>query len=323
MITPFSLRLTLPLALVSLTFVLAVDRAATPIVIERLVDGNLTIQVSGIPGKHYRLETSNDLEHWTSLAILQGLGPLTRSMTGTEHRARFVRAVEIDGPAGMTGEVMTTTTLGEAVLRPINHASFVVHWHGVTIYNDPVGSTSAYRGLPSPDLILVSHQHGDHFSSDTITNLRGEDTVMITPAAVFAQLPEALKEIAFVLANGESLELLDLTVEAVPAYNDRHPKGRDNGYVLSLGDKRIYLSGDTEDVPEMRALENIEVAFVSMNVPFTMSVDQAASALLDFQPRKVYPYHYRNSDGSLADLTELKSHLRQAPAIEVRTADWY
>lgn len=322
MIRLFSLRLALPLALVSLTFVLAIDRATTPIVIERFGD-SFTIQISGFPGKHYRIEASNDLEHWASLAILQGLGPLTQSVPGTEHNARFVRAVEITGSAGMTGEVMTTTNLGDAVLRPINHASFVVHWHGVTIYNDPVGSTSAYRGLPSPDLILVSHQHGDHFSSDTITDLRSENTVIITPPSVFAQLPDALKEITSVLANGESLELLDLTVDALPAYNDRHPKGRDNGYILTLGDKRIYLSGDTEDIPEMRALEGIEVAFVSMNVPFTMSVDQAASALLDFQPRKVYPYHYRNSGGSFADLTKLKSHLSQAPAIEVRTADWY
>jgi L-ascorbate metabolism protein UlaG (beta-lactamase superfamily) len=129
-----------------------------------------------------------------------------------------------------------------------------------------------------------------------------------------------------VLPNGASTNLLDLTIEAMPAYNltaSLHAKGAGNGYVVALGGKRIYLSGDTEDIPEMRALRDIDVAFVSMNLPYTMSVPKAVSAVREFRPKVVYPYHYRNADRSLADLEGFKQQVGTDLGIEVRLRPWY
>lgn len=310
-------------ALFGVVWVIAVERAVTPIQLTRHANGSVDIKVTGLPGKHYRIEAAEDLSQWRSVALMQGLGPLTHSVSNGTTGMQFFRAVEIPGSAGMTGEVIANTEEGEIVFRPVDHASFVMHWNGTTIYNDPVGSASDYRRMPDPDVILVSHQHGDHFSSSTITSLKEEHTLIVVPAAVFSQLSSAAKEAAVVLANGESFDTGSVTIDAVPAYNDRHPKGRDNGYVVNMGGRRVYMSGDTEDVAEMRALKDVDVAFLAMNLPFTMSVDQAAGALLDFRAKVVYPYHYRNSDGSFADLDRLRSALNGAPEIEVRTAKWY
>ena len=115
-----------------------------------------------------------------------------------------------------------------------------------------------------------------------------------------------------ILANGEKTEAAGIAIEAVPAYNTTpgkekfHPKGRDNGYVLTMGGKRVYVAGDTEDTPEMRALKGIDVAFLPMNLPYTMSVEKAAEAIRAFKPKVVYPYHFRSRDGTKADLEELK-----------------
>lgn len=131
------------------------------------------------------------------------------------------------------------------------------------------------------------------------------------------------------LSNGEESEILGLTVQAVPMYNlpdddsSRHPKGWGNGYVLTIGGDRLYFSGDTEDIPEMRMLSNIDYAFVCMNLPYTMDVDQAADAVLDFAPKVVYPYHYRGQ-GGLSDVEKFKSLVNAGnPAIEVRLRNWY
>ena len=131
-----------------------------------------------------------------------------------------------------------------------------------------------------------------------------------------------------VLANGASTSWQGVTIEAVPMYNldpqkqKFHPKGRGNGYLLTLGGKRVYIAGDTEDIPEMRALENIDVAFVCMNLPYTMNVAAAADAVLEFQPMVVYPYHYRGTDG-MSDLGEFRSLVASNAAIDVRVLAWY
>jgi len=144
------------------------------------------------------------------------------------------------------------------------------------------------------------------------------------PQIVANRLPSDLKSRAVILKNGDHTSLGGVEIAAIPAYNttaDRlqfHPKGEGNGYVLTFGDKRVYISGDTEDIPEMRALKNIDVAFICMNLPFTMTVDQAASAVKEFKPKIVYPYHYRGSD-----LEKFKSLLADQPGIEVRILDWY
>jgi L-ascorbate metabolism protein UlaG (beta-lactamase superfamily) len=200
----------------------------------------------------------------------------------------------------------------------------VITWNRRTLYVDPVGGQGLFKDFPPADLILVAHGHGDHYSASTIEAVRGTNTIILAPPSLRASLPPAQQSLAAWMPNGAVTNLLGLRIEAVPAYNltsSFHPKGAGNGYVLTLGGKRIYISGDTEDTPEMRALKNIDVAFLCMNLPFTMTVDQAASALREFRPRVVYPYHFRNRDGALADLEALKAKV--GPDIEIRVRKWY
>ena len=216
------------------------------------------------------------------------------------------------------------TDAGPLQIYPINHATVVLQWNSKTIYVDPVGGAKPFQGLSKPNLILVTDIHGDHLSKETLTEVAGSDTKIVGPAAVVEQLPSDLRDRAVVVTNGQTTAVMAIQIEAVPAYNltpDRlkfHTKGRGNGYVITLGGKRIYLSGDTEDVPEMLALKNIDVAFLCMNLPYTMTVEQAARAVRAFKPKIVYPYHYRGSD-----LNKFKELVGNDPKIEVRLRDWY
>ena len=146
---------------------------------------------------------------------------------------------------------------GQVVFHPVDHASMAVETPGGVIYVDPVGGAPAYANLPAPALILITHEHGDHFDLPTLEAL--PEVRIIANQAVFDKLPAEMQTRATAMANGSSAEVLGLTIEAVPAYNlteDRlqyHPKGRDNGYILTIGGKRFYIAGDTEDTPEMRA----------------------------------------------------------------------
>ncbi|MDF0600572.1 MBL fold metallo-hydrolase [Psychromarinibacter sp. C21-152] len=219
---------------------------------------------------------------------------------------------------------------GEIVVHPVEHASVVFETPAGTIYADPVGDPGRYADFPEPDLILVTHEHGDHYNADTLSALAGEDTPILTNPAVYDMLPEALKARASRIANGESTELAGVPIEAIPAYNltegrlNFHPEGRDNGYILSIDGMRVYISGDTEGTPEMRALEDIDIAFVSMNLPFTMAAEQAADAVAEFAPTYVYPYHYRGRDGGTQDPEEFARLLSEAGAeTEVKLHDWY
>jgi L-ascorbate metabolism protein UlaG (beta-lactamase superfamily) len=214
---------------------------------------------------------------------------------------------------------------GEITIHPIAHASFVMSLPGMVIYNDPVGGAAAYDGHPPADLILISHEHGDHYDVETLAELTGEETRLLTNPAVFDMLPADLQAKATSIGNGESTTIDGLQIEAIPAYNTTegrlqyHPQGRDNGYVLTVAGRRIYIAGDTEDIPEMRALEDIYIAFVPMNLPFTMDIDQASSAVLEFAPAYVYPYHYRDSD---VDAFAQKVAEGEAD-IEVVMGPWY
>ena len=211
---------------------------------------------------------------------------------------------------------------GEIVVHPIAHASFVMSVPGLVIYNDPVGGAAAFEGHPAPGLVLITHEHGDHFEPATLEAIGGDDTRVVTNPAVFEKLPEALKAKATAIANGESTEIGGLKIDAIPAYNlteDRkkyHPQGRDNGYVLTVDGRRVYIAGDTEDTPEMRALTEIDIAFVPMNLPFTMDVDQAASAVAEFKPKVVYPYHYKGQDPEAFAA-------KVGDGIEVKQGPWY
>lgn len=191
---------------------------------------------------------------------------------------------------------------GVVTIHPVEHASFVLTLPGMVVYNDPVGGGALYRGLPSPGLVLVTHEHPDHFDVPTLEAVTGEGTRLLTNPSVYEKLPAGLKARATAIANGEATSANAVAIEAIPAYNttpDRlkfHPQGRDNGYLLTIGDKRFYIAGDTEGTPEMAALKGIDVAFVPMNLPYTMSVEEAAPAVAAFAPAVVYPYHYRDSD---------------------------
>lgn len=199
----------------------------------------------------------------------------------------------------------------------------------VTIYIDPVGGANAFEGQKQPDLILVTDIHGDHFNLETLQALDTEKAKIIVPQAVADKMPEEFTSQIDVLNNGESKKRYGVNVEAIPMYNlreeakDFHVKGRGNGYVLNIGNQRLYFSGDTEDIPEMRDLQNIDKAFVCMNLPYTMTVESAANAVLEFKPKQVYPYHYRGRP-DVSNVAKFKELIETASKdIEVVQLDWY
>jgi len=211
-------------------------------------------------------------------------------------------------------------TGGDITIAPVNHASLQLTYAGHVIDVDPVAQAN-FGGLAAPDIVLVTDIHSDHLDPATIAKLRKAATKIVAPAAAAAQLPAPI-----VMANGETRTIDGLTIEAVPMYNLTrgpsagqlfHDKGRGNGYILTLGGKRIYIAGDTEGTPEMKALKNIDVAFIPMNLPYTMPPDEAAAAVKAFNPKIVYPYHYRGSDVNVF-ATALKG-----TGIDVRLRDWY
>ena len=221
------------------------------------------------------------------------------------------------------------TRKGPLTVQPITHGSVVFTWNGKTIYVDPYGGAEAYAGLAAPDIILITDIHGDHLDPKTLAGLSVGKALMVVPKAVADKLPTEYKPQVRILNNGQRLDTLGLTVSAIPMYNlpeaadAPHTKGRGNGYVLGLGGKNVYLSGDTEDIAEMRALKNIDVAFVCMNLPYTMDVNQAAQGVLAFKPGIVYPYHYRGQNG-LSDVAAFKKTVNTANnKIDVRLRNWY
>lgn len=212
---------------------------------------------------------------------------------------------------------------------PIEHATVVLEWNDITIYLDPVGGTEAFEGKKQPDLIMITDIHGDHLSIETLQALNTEKAKIIVPQAVADKMPEEFTPQIDVLNNGETKERYGITVEAVPMYNLRaealkfHEKGRGNGYVLNFGNQRVYFSGDTEDIPEMRSLQNIDKAFVCMNLPYTMTPESAADAVLEFKPKQVYPYHYRGNP-DVSDVFKFKELVNTGNSeIEVIQLDWY
>ena len=226
--------------------------------------------------------------------------------------------------AQITGDAITTSR-GDLVIHPLDHATFVMGWNGKAIYVDPVGGGDRFAGLPTPDLIVVTDIHGDHMNAETLSAIVTPQTRIVAPAAVAEQLPASLMGQTITLANSETRMFDDIGVEGVAMYNlteDRlrfHESGRGNGYVLNMGGTRVYIAGDTEDIPEMRALQNIDVAFVPMNLPYTMTEEQAASGVNAFNPDVVYPYHYQGSD-----VEKFKALVESGGGnTEVRLRDWY
>jgi L-ascorbate metabolism protein UlaG (beta-lactamase superfamily) len=293
--------------------------------IQHLTNSEALLKLAAPAGFNFRIDASTNLIRWDFLTTLRSAGSIQHTDSAAPFLvSRFYRAVQVPETNAVTGDHLATED-GDVLIHPINHASFVMIWNGKTIYNDPVGPAATYQGLPRADLILVSHIHGDHFDSSgsTLNSVKGSNAVIVAPQAVFNMLSATLKNLTIVQTNGSTTNVMGLTIDAVPAYNSNHPRGTGNGYILTIGGKRIYMSGDTEDIPEMRSLQGIDVAFLCMNVPFTMSVNQAASAVRDFHPRVVYPYHYRNQDSSFANLNSFKQQVGTDLGVEVRSRKWY
>ena len=235
-----------------------------------------------------------------------------------------------------TTETAPVAEVSSVEVTPLSHATFVLTSADGVVYNDPVGGAEAFAGQPVADLILVSDIHGDHLDTATLGGLLrdGErtdaETQIVAPAAVVEQLPGYIAARTTTMANGETAEVAGVRIEAVPMYNLReealqfHVRGRGNGYVLDgFGGERIYIAGDTEDIPEMRGLQDIDRAFVPMNLPYTMPVDAAADAVLAFRPSIVHPYHYRGTEG-LSDVGAFAKTVDSAGVgVEVAQLEWY
>jgi L-ascorbate metabolism protein UlaG (beta-lactamase superfamily) len=221
---------------------------------------------------------------------------------------------------------------GEIVISPIAHGTLHLSFGPTSILVDPTtyggwdgaptGAMLNYDGLAAPTLILVTDIHGDHFDPDAIAKLKTSDTKIGVPNLTSWQWPAGVT----LIANGTTRNIGATSVEAVPMYNlvrgpnataRFHDKGRGNGYVVTLGGKRIYISGDTECTPEMKALKNIDVAFIAMNLPYTATPAEAAECAKAFKPRIAYPYHYKGQD-----LKVFESALAGS-GVEVRIRDWY
>jgi L-ascorbate metabolism protein UlaG (beta-lactamase superfamily) len=235
--------------------------------------------------------------------------------------------------ASLQGDVF-----GNLTIRPIMHASFYMTYQGKTIYVDPDSPTSLYTGLPKADYILISHDHGDHFDTAAINAVIQTGTKIIAPQIVFNAMPVALRNVTTVIdynagtAAPNTLDLLDemsavlFNVKAVPAYNNNHPFGNGNGYIVTIDQKRIFISGDTgasRTAAELAELQNLDIVFLSMNVPFTMTPQQADTFMRTIKPKVVYPYHYRDQSGNLSNSITFKNLMSTDFSIEVRLRKWY
>jgi len=213
-------------------------------------------------------------------------------------------------------------------IHPIAHATAMVEWWDDVIFADPAEDIEKYKWY-TPSIVFISHEHGDHFKNDVLEALNTPDVKFLASQSVYDQLSAELQANTTAMVNGDTLEHNGFTITAIPAYNIReealgfHPEGRDNGYIFEKDGYRVYFSWDSEDTPEMRALEDIDIAFVSMNLPYTMSIESAISWVLDFAPTVVFPYHYRGKEG-VADIEAFKLGLEtQNSDISVMIHDWY
>jgi L-ascorbate metabolism protein UlaG (beta-lactamase superfamily) len=209
------------------------------------------------------------------------------------------------------------TSVGDLKITFIGHASLYFTFGGKVIHVDPVGDYADYAALPKADLILVTHDHSDHFDLKAIALIsKGKTKLVLTPLCA-AKLGRGI-----VLKNGEETTVDGIRIEAAPAYNivhmrspgaPFHPKGDGNGYILTFGNKRVYVAGDTENIPEMKSLGRIDCAFLPMNLPYTMTPEMVADAARMVRPAILYPYHTTDTDTS-----KLQPLLKDEKGIEVR-----
>ena len=227
----------------------------------------------------------------------------------------------------LSGDRITTAN-GDLVVHPVNHATFVMQWNGKTVYADPVGGGKPFADLPKPDLVLVTHHHFDHFDPKTLEAALpgGGQAIIVATRTVAEKMPEALRGMVRILTNGEKTEAIGIQIEAVPTHNSPRQgevpsQGTGQRIRVDAGRQEGLCRRDTEDTPEMRALRGIDVAFLPMNLPCTMSAEKAAEAIRKFKPKVVYPYHFRGGDGTKANLGQLKRLV--GDGVEIRVREWY
>ncbi len=209
------------------------------------------------------------------------------------------------------------TSAGDLEITFLGHGTLMLTFGGIKIHVDPYGKVADYSQLPQADVILITHEHRDHLDPEALASVRTAKTEVVLTELCAKQVQGAT-----VMRNGDTHTINGVRIEAVPAYNivhkresgpPFHPPGDGNGYVLTFGDKRVYIAGDTENIPEMAELEDIDCAFLPMNLPYTMTPDMVAAAAQVFQPKILYPYHFGSTDTSR--LVEL---LKEQTGIEVR-----
>jgi L-ascorbate metabolism protein UlaG (beta-lactamase superfamily) len=218
-------------------------------------------------------------------------------------------------PAPLTETLPAKT--GEVRITFVGHASLMFEWQGKVIHVDPWTKQNDYEALPKADLLLITHEHRDHLDMEAVSRLRKDGMALAANPKAAESLPGAV-----VLRNGDTKQLAGIRVEAVPAYNlvhmrtpgeAYHPKGVGNGYVLHFGSLRVYVAGDTEDIPEMSALQGVDVAFLPVNLPFTMSPEMLQNAARLVQPKVLYPYHTGETD-----MLKVEALLKGVPGVETR-----
>ncbi|HEX4272330.1 MAG TPA: MBL fold metallo-hydrolase [Rhizomicrobium sp.] len=238
--------------------------------------------------------------------------------------------------AQVTGSDHMSTTAGMVDIVPIHHATLRLDFKDQHILIDPApldgaqgdAITAPFKAMPQPTYILITHVHGDHFNVPILEAVAGPGTTIIAPQNVRDAMPADLQAKTKVMKNGDTGMLGPVGVEAVAMYNTTparlnfHPKGVGNGYVLTFGGKRVYVAGDTEETPELAHLANIEIAFIPINLPYTEDVAAAAKWVKDFKPKFVFPYHYRNGDGTTSDMVAFLSQVGNASIVRLRNR-WY
>jgi L-ascorbate metabolism protein UlaG (beta-lactamase superfamily) len=212
------------------------------------------------------------------------------------------------------------TSAGDLTITFIGHGSLFFEFGGKVIHVDPFGGLTDYSKLPKADVIIITHHHFDHLHADAVKVIRTAETKIVLTALCAKVIEDGI-----IMKNGDTESIAEIKVEAVPAYNvvhkrDNgdvwHPKGEGNGYVLTFGDKRVYIAGDTENTPEMKALKDIDIAFLPMNLPYTMTPEMVADAASAFKPKILYPYHFGETDTSillklLADNEDIEVRIRK------------
>jgi L-ascorbate metabolism protein UlaG (beta-lactamase superfamily) len=217
-------------------------------------------------------------------------------------------------------EDMINTSAGELKITFIGHGTLMFTFGGRVIHVDPVSRETDYTRMPKADVVLITHEHGDHLDPEAVNAIRTDRTEIVLTELCAKKIQNGL-----VMKNGDEKTVCGFKIKAVPAYNvvhkrnseqPYHPKGDGNGYIITFGDKTVYVAGDTEDVPEMKTLKGIDIAFLPMNVPYTMTPAMVADAAKAFKPKILYPYHYGNTN-----TRELLKLMENVDGIQVRIRD--